>query len=198
MPAGTKLPAEREFARLLGVSRASVRDALHELALKGFLDRRPGRGTVVAGEHRDRVGQFLGVVDPSQRTLEEIVDFRLAVEPPIAARAAERALPLDIRQLDELLRHDGAQAEHASVDHQFHLLIARATYNPLLVRLMEMTADWVVSLRAASLQTTRRVEVSRGGHRSVFEAIRNHDDMGATRAMTEHIKHVAQQTTKKS
>ncbi|MGW4801272.1 FadR/GntR family transcriptional regulator, partial [Nonomuraea sp. NPDC004297] len=85
---GTRFPAERDLAARLGVSRASVREALRELELRGLVDRRPGRGTVVTGPMRpDLRAHQLGDMSAASRLAYEVMDLRTAVEPPVAARA---------------------------------------------------------------------------------------------------------------
>ena len=89
---GRKLPPERELARLLGVSRGLLREAIHELALKGLVHRRQGRGTEVRGPYRSEfTGAIVGYLTQNERDVMELLDFREALEPPIAASAAERA-----------------------------------------------------------------------------------------------------------
>src|SRR5262245_51287247 len=65
---GAKLPPERELAQQLGVSRASVREAMHELTLKGLVARKPGRGTVVL-EPSTPTNHLLGNLDQATRDL---------------------------------------------------------------------------------------------------------------------------------
>lgn len=192
---GERLPPESDFAGLLGVSRASVREALHELALKGLIDRRPGRGTVVNDPHRTFLtGTLLGSMDDQQRTLLEVMDFREAIEPPIAARAAGRATPADLTRLQDVLRAmegETSPAETAALDSKFHYLVARTTHNPLLVRLVELTTEWTLPSRTNALQSARRREVSLRGHRHVLEAITERDADGAMLAMSDHIRIIA-------
>ncbi|MEA2256189.1 MAG: GntR family transcriptional regulator, transcriptional repressor for pyruvate dehydrogenase complex, partial [Solirubrobacteraceae bacterium] len=67
-----RLPPERELAQRLGVSRTSLREALHELELKGLIDRRPGRGTVVVAGRGD---SLLGHMEAAERGLREVMDL---------------------------------------------------------------------------------------------------------------------------
>ena len=92
---GVRLPPERELARLLGISRASVRQAMHELTLKGLLMRKPGVRTLVLppGEQSD---DLVGAFAQAERRVREIGDFRLVFEPQIVERAAIRRTPADL------------------------------------------------------------------------------------------------------
>src|SRR3954452_1246752 len=132
--AGGRIPAERGLAELVGVSRASVREALRELELRGMLDRRPGRGTVVVDAPRpDLDAGLLGSVDAAGRMLREVMDLRSVVEPPIAERAAARGTADEVEAL-RVLVEEGATAalggepafgRYVVLDVEFHLALAR-------------------------------------------------------------------------
>ena len=194
LPVGARLPSERDLATQLGVSRASVREAIHELLLKGLVARRPGRGTVVVDADGRGLGDsLLGVMLPASRDLRTILDFREAIEPPIAGRAALRATPADIRNLTAGLadmEKAHAPADYAALDRRFHYLVARATHNPLLSRLVEVTAEWMESIRTESLQGPRRQSASLAGHRAILAAIVRHDAAAAAAANVEHVRQI--------
>ena len=192
VPAGARLPSERELASLLGVSRTSVREAIHELTLKGLVTRGPGRGTVVVESNGHELGtSLLGLMDSASRELRTILDFREAIEPPIAARAAQRATPADIRNLNALLDEMAAvpsRSDFAVMDRRFHHMVARATHNPLLGRVVEVTAEWMASIRMEVHQSARRRRASLAGHQAIVDAIVRHDAVAAAAATTDHIR----------
>ena len=192
LPAGAKLPSERELAAQLGVSRASIREAIHELTLKGLVERRPGRGTVVVNADGGGLGDsLLGVMAPESRDLRSILDFREAIEPPITSRAALRATAADLRNLTAAvgeMEKTGSRADYATLDRRFHHLVARATHNPLLWRIMEITADWMASIRQDALQSPQRRSASLAGHRAILDAIVSHDATAAATATVEHVR----------
>ncbi len=194
LPAGARLPSERQLAEQLGVSRASIREAIHELTLKGLVVRRPGRGTVVVNADGGGLGDsLLGVMAPESRDLRSILDFREAIEPPITSRAALRATPADLRSLRAAvgeMEKAGSEADYAALDRRFHHLVARATHNPLLGRIVEITADWMASIRQDALQSPKRRSASLAGHRAILDAIVSHDAMAAGIATVEHIRSI--------
>jgi GntR family transcriptional repressor for pyruvate dehydrogenase complex len=192
VPVGTRLPSERELAVLLGVSRASVREAIHELTLKGLVSREQGRGTVVKEADGYALGaSLLGLLDPASRELRTILDFREAIEPPIAARAAQRATPSDIRNLtmilDEMARAP-SRADFAAMDRRFHQMVARTTHNPLLGRVVEVTAEWMGVIRKEVHQSAKRRRASLAGHQAIVDAIARHDADAAASATAEHVR----------
>jgi GntR family transcriptional repressor for pyruvate dehydrogenase complex len=192
VPAGTRLPGERDLASMLGVSRASVREAIHELTLKGLVSRGPGRGTIVVEADGNALGSsLLGLMDTASRELRTILDFREAIEPPIAARAAQRATPADIRNLDAILEEMAtapSRADFAVMDRRFHHTVARATHNPLLGRVVEVTAEWMTSIRREVHQSARRRRASLAGHQAIVDAIVRHDADAAAAATTDHVR----------
>jgi GntR family transcriptional regulator, transcriptional repressor for pyruvate dehydrogenase complex len=194
VPVGGRLPSERDLATQLGVSRASVREAIHELVLKGLVARRSGRGTVVVDADGRGLGDsLLGVMLPASRDFRTILDFREAIEPPITGRAALRATPADIRNLAAALAEMEtvrSRADYALLDRRFHYLVARATHNPLLSRLVEVTAEWMASIRKESLEGPRRRTASLAGHRAILDAIIRHDAPAAAAATVAHVQQI--------
>ncbi|MDF3306827.1 FadR/GntR family transcriptional regulator [Rhodococcus sp. T2V] len=196
---GAKLPNERELAESVGISRTSVREALRDLELRGLISRKPGRGTIVEAQTRPELhAGMLGVMDSSHRALREVMDLRAVIEPPIAARAAGRALEGELVTLlrpVELAERELRQPEPSvelliRLDVEFHVVIAQLTHNPMLSRLMDITNEWMAPSRQSALQTTTRIERSVAAHRRIYEAIRAHDPAGAGAAMTGHIQEI--------
>lgn len=192
---GRRLPSERDLAQLLGVSRGLVREAIHELALKGLVKRRQGRGTEVTGPYRSSfTGAIVGYLNQEEREVAELLDFREALEPPIASRAAERATQADLDRLGRISRELEAEANPeraADLDARFHHAIALATRNNVLVTLVETSMEVLNQTRRRNLQTPERRRVSREAHRIIVAAISARDAVAAEQAMTEHIRAVA-------
>ena len=193
IPPGSRLPAERDLATQLGVSRSSVREAVHELELKHLVERRSGRGTMVLDPQSSAHRTLLTELGADERDLLEIMDFRLTIEPPIAALAAERGTRGSITRLGRLLDEMANETDPgrvAALDHSFHEAIARATHNRLLIRLHEVSSEWLRRSRRDALQSRRRRAASLEGHRRIFEAITAGDRTAAHAAMADHIQQV--------
>jgi GntR family transcriptional repressor for pyruvate dehydrogenase complex len=195
LEAGSRLPPERELAEQLNVSRASLRQALHDLEVRGLIDRRPGRGTIVSDPHRSELSEpMLRLMSSEERTIAEVMDLRAAIEPPVAARAAARATPSDVAALFRLLHELEAEVDldrAVELDVRFHVLIGRSTHNPLLARLMETASEWVGPSRSGAMLTKARRDASNAAHRAIAEAIGNHDSEAAAAAMAGHVSTVA-------
>ncbi len=136
---------------------------------------------------------LLGVMAPESREIRSILDFREAIEPPITV--ARRA-PGDARGPPRLtaavgeMERAGSLADYATLDRRFHGLVARATHNPLLWRIVEVTADWMASIRQDTLQSPERQAASLAGHRAILDAIVHHDPAAAAAATVEHVKSI--------
>lgn len=196
---GDRIPAERELAELVGMSRTSVREALRELELRGMLDRRPGRGTVVVDAPRPELDAgLLGSVDVAGRMLREVMDLRAVVEPPITERAAARGTVSEVEALRHLVEAGEAAARsgergygrYAELDVEFHLALARMTHNPLLDRLLQVANEWMAPSRQSALQSARRIEASLAAHKLILAAIAERDADRASAAMREHLDQI--------
>lgn len=196
---GEKLPSERELAEKLGVSRPSLRDALHILELRGLVVRRQGRGTFVTGDARPELRSSLfGEMSDSARLINEVMDLRAVIEPPITARAAARARSVDLERLEDVV----TQAERKldsndldipglmTLDIEFHIAIAEATNNPFLPRLLEVTMEWMQPSRREELQTRERLQRSIQAHREIYMAIRESEVDHAQEAMAKHVQQI--------
>ncbi|MGW0632346.1 FadR/GntR family transcriptional regulator [Streptomyces sp. NPDC002758] len=141
---GQRLPSERDMAAMLGVSRASVREALQRLAAEGYVEVRRGRN---GGAHvttdwlpasAEKVRRTLL---PSWRALEELLDCRSCVEEMIATVAARRRTDEDTDAIQSALasyRDAGDDRELSrAADEALHGAVARATHSPYLIQLSE-------------------------------------------------------------
>jgi GntR family transcriptional repressor for pyruvate dehydrogenase complex len=191
-----RLPPERDLAADLRVSRASLREAMHELEAKKLIERRPGRGTVVLPppQHaHDLYEQMSG----GERQLRDIAELRETVEPEIARLAAARATDANLVELGSVLTHrlDGLTAERSvQLDQEFHLLLAQASQNPLLVSLSSLASAWIRPVRIHSHSTERARIASHGGHRSILDAVVKRDNEAAAASMLQHLREVANLT----
>ena len=192
---GDKLPAERELAELLRVSRSSVRDAIRGLELKGLVEPRQGAGTIVRETSAELVGDpFTNALKRRRELVSELLDFRKMLEPPLAARAATHATVDQISEMEEILqRQEGKQAQgDAAVaeDAEFHYSIALASDNSVVLKVIDTLMDLLRDTRERSLQLEGRPQKSLAGHRRILAAIKRHDAEAAKSAMRRHIEDV--------
>lgn len=190
---GDRLPAERELAERLGVSRPSLREALIALEVEGRVDIRMGSGVYVAanatlGDLVDGEGPF------------EILEARAVVESAIAEEAARRVTPALVTALDTNLRHMAKVVDDRSraiaLDAEFHVSIASATGNALLIHL---TTDIfgkrlspLFNRLAAHFERPRTWRTALEEHREIRDAIAIADPAAAQEAMRRHLENSRQ------
>jgi len=187
---GERLPPERELAASLSVSRSTLREAMHELEAKHLVERRTGRGTIVAEQAESVTELYAGLATDADVTLDDATELRLIVEPRIAAAAALRASPSNFVQLEDVLARSALDpnAERSlELDVEFHLLLAHAARNPLLVAVYTMTSRWTESVRRHSHATPEGRLRSLEGHRAIYRAVEARDAEAAAVAMDEHL-----------
>lgn len=193
---GDRLPSERELAARLGVSRASLREAMHELEAKHLVERRPGRGTTVL-HAPESVQTLYSRLSDAEHHLRDVVELRATIEPRLAELAAERATAANLLQLEEMLRHPVAEVapeDSLRLDLEFHMLIAAAAQNPLMSAINTLACSWTSSTRVLSHATRYAREVSYLGHRAILSAIAAGNPAEARDAMARHIADVAELT----
>jgi GntR family transcriptional repressor for pyruvate dehydrogenase complex len=190
---GDRLPAERELATQLGVSRASVSQALVALEVQGVIDVRHGDGAVILDVPAER--QILAALRARRNRLREVIEAREALEVKLAALAAQRRTPEDLAAIDDALGRmagEVAQGDRgATGDEHFHAAVTAAAHSGLLAGLMAEIADLIRESRIESLAQPGRPEESLRAHRKVADAIRGGDAAGAAAAMAAHIAAVS-------
>ena len=190
---GDRVPPERELASIAGISRTSVRDALRDLEMRGLIDRKPGRGTIVKASPEEFLGlALLGSTEDLER-LAQAMEVRAIIEPPTALRAAARATKRNIAQLNSLLDDMTAElrpSQFAEIDRLFHRAVAQCTQNPMLAALTDTVNELIAPSRANTLQTKERRRTSIEGHRAIVRAIEAHDEQAAFDSAAAHLASV--------
>lgn len=190
---GDRLPTERDLAARLGVSRASVAQAIVALEVQGVVSVRQGDGIYLL-QRADARKSLQELVKRRQR-LPDILEAREAIEVKITALAAERRTDSDLAAIEdalEVMEQEVASGQHGfDGDMAFHAAVTAAAHNEVLAGLMELLAPSIAETRRESLSQPGRPRRSLAGHRSIAEAIRSGDPAAATRAARRHIQLVA-------
>lgn len=189
-----QLPSERELADIMGVSRTTIREAIRVLAAQGFLSVKRGRtgGTFVSETlAMPSVGELKQKLAQVGFTLNEILDYRLVVEPGVAELAAQRANSQQIDELQTLVNQMkqavGQFGEHRHLDARFHLLIASATQSQRLISIVAGIHAELSDLLAIIPHSPAACLSSTDQHQHILEAIRDEQSDLARRLMTDHI-----------
>jgi GntR family transcriptional regulator, transcriptional repressor for pyruvate dehydrogenase complex len=192
---GDKLPAERELAEMLRVSRSSIRDAIRSLELMGLVEPRQGAGTVVCEVSAESViSPLTGLLLRQEQHIAELLDFRMMLEPGLAARAASHASAEEIAEMESILARQEAKIRRGDLaideDSEFHYSVAVASNNSVVLKLLDVLMDLLRETRERSLQIEGRPQKSVAGHRRILAAIKRHDTEAASAAMRRHIEDV--------
>lgn len=189
---GDRLPSEREMARLLGVSRPSLREAVRILQARGRLEVKHGRGVFV---QRPRTEQELRTaLADHEMNLSELYAMREVLELPAAGWAAERIDEHSLGELREVLdKMEAMVAERdyeglRDLDAKFHLMIAACADNRFLQQTSVVLSEMVISGMQTTLSIPGRPEASRRDHERIYSALAAHDPAAARRAAKSHIR----------
>ena len=190
---GDKLPNEVELARQLGVSRATLREALRDLTVQGVLEVRRGKGTFVSPRVEeiedfgfDRLGRMRG-------QLRDLFELRSIFEPRAAALACRRATAEELSDILEkgaaVERCIRAGRNRTRDDRAFHTAIVRATHNEFMVRLLPIISRAVEGAISAGEHGEELAQVTLRDHALLLEFLEKRDPEGAEHAMAIHMCH---------
>lgn len=190
---GDKIPPEREFARSLKISRASLRTGIGYLATMGIIKVRHGAGTFVAEgppEFAKAYLSFMGALHGFQPW--QMWEARLILEGNLAALAAERGKEEHhtalAEEVFEMLAAVGNPSDYLIHDILFHRIIAQASGNPILASLMETIASALYESRRRTVERSTSLRDSAELHREIYLAIRARNPIEARRLMDQHLR----------
>lgn len=204
---GDRLPSERDLSVQLGVSRASLREAIHKLAARGMLESRQGGGTFVT----DRLDASFG--NPWEEILrdhpavhEDMLEFRHMLEGRAAESAARRATSADrericrsLERLEEAFAGSDLDTQ-VDTDLAFHQAIAEAAHNVIVghltASLLRLLRDNLRRNLSELMQVPAAREQLLDQHRAVWRAIEQGDADQARDAAADHIGYVRQNLTR--
>lgn len=196
-PRGTALPSERELADQLGVSRATLREAIAALRAAGLVETTRGRGggTVVKRKPARRRSTAKAAIRGRHDDLLDSLRFRAVVEPGAAALAAERDLDQRTRRLLEqslaAVSDAPAGEEHRQCDSRLHLAIAAASGSPRLMAAVTQVQGELDEMLHAIPVLSVNIAHSTAQHKAIVAAILGGNPRKAARVMTEHCDDTA-------
>lgn len=193
---GMQLPAERDLATQLGVSRETLREAMASLRQVGMIETRRGRGggswVIDAWKHRDPAAH-----DAEIRTrIEDVLDFRRVVEPGAVYLAASRPLtPADhailLDRLAEVTELADNDIDRPQADACFHLAVAGLSGSPSLVESISRNQSDLRRLLALIPALPRNIEHSNADHAAIVDAIVAEDPEAARELAEDHCDKTA-------
>lgn len=190
---GEKLPNELELAQELGVSRATLREAIQALTAQGVLEVRRGRGTFVSQRVAEIDDFGFSALDQVKGQLRDLFELRAVFEPEMAALACRRASPEELA--DILTQGERAAAcirageDRTRADREFHAAIVRATHNEFMARLLPIISQAVETAIVSGDHGDRLAEHTLRDHALLMEFFAKRDPEGARCAMAVHMRH---------
>jgi len=194
---GDQLPAERELAQQFAVSRTAVREAVKTLREKGLLEAHPGRGTFITDGTSQAIRQSLDLmarIGPSEGSAQ-LAEVREILEPEIAALAANRIEEQHLTMMREAIaimdrtRRDDCDA-FIEADLDFHLALAEAAANPLILSLIDSIVGLLREQRTRIFYVDGGPERGQFHHKRILDAIERRDSEQAREAMRSHLQQV--------
>lgn len=202
---GDKLLGERELASMLGVSRSSLREATKQLETAGFVTIKHGVGAFIKDADPDLMIKNLAFhfhFDFDENKLKELLAIRNILETQSAEWAAIKGNPEIIKKMKELVYSTQEKLKVETVgklvllskqDTIFHILIAEASGNSIMVKIMYDLLDLLVESRTKAFTVTGRPQKSLGEHIAIVEAVSRRDAVGARKAMQAHLNSVEEE-----
>ena len=196
-PHGTQLPAERELAEQLGVSRATLREAIAALRAAGLVETTRGRGggTMIRQRPARRRAAARAAIKGRHADLLDSLEFRRVVEPGAAALAAQQELDEQTRALleESLAAVTAASSgpEHRQCDSRLHLAVAAASASPrLMAAVTQVQAELDEMLHAIPVLDANIAHSDRQ-HARIVRAVLAGQPSRARRAMEDHCDDTA-------
>jgi len=191
---GDRMPAERDLATHIGVSRPTVRAGLRALAAMGVVQSRHGSGTFIPAGPPSLGTEALSFLAALHGlTREEMYEARRILEVGAAGLAAERATPDQVATLSEEVAGMFASMEDPGLflvhDINFHRTVAAASGNPIVATLVEMVSALYYESRreTAARASDRDLRDAAEMHRRIYQAIRAHEAETARQTMHAHL-----------
>lgn len=190
---GDKLPNELELSGALGVSRATLRQAIQVLVVQGVVEVHRGRGTFVSARVEEISDFGLRELDSISGQLRDLFELRAIFEPKVASLACTRASEEELSEILVL----GAAVERCiltgenrtQADRDFHAAIVRATHNEFMMRLLPIISQAVETAVVAGEHAEKLAQDTLRDHALLMEFFRKRDGAGAEYAMAIHMLH---------
>ncbi|MGA7931754.1 MAG: FadR/GntR family transcriptional regulator [Candidatus Sulfotelmatobacter sp.] len=193
---GDQLPAERDLAQSFGVSRTAVREAVKTLREKGLVEAFSGRGTFVTNGTSQAIRQSLDLMIRinQQEGSAHLAELRLVLEPEIAGLAASRIdgqLLGTMRETVAIMERNLQDREaYIEADLDFHLALAEAAGNPLILSLLDSIVGLLREQRSRIFDVEGGPERGQYHHKRILAAVERRDPEAARGAMREHLQQV--------
>jgi GntR family transcriptional regulator, transcriptional repressor for pyruvate dehydrogenase complex len=206
LPAGARLPSERDLAAMLSTSRPTVSQAIRILVVRGLVESRRGSGAYVTGRPEAELATAVSLMlDLNQESVQYLSELRLQLETTGIEWAIERAtadqVDAGMAALEQMRHNAGYAAAWMSADTQFHSALVQASHNPYLASMYESVhralidyeyQAWVDKGTAPVWLGKTQAAAQLALHEPILEAVRRRDVGLARQAVLRHHDAMAQ------
>jgi GntR family transcriptional repressor for pyruvate dehydrogenase complex len=196
MKPGDQLPSERELAQQFGVSRTAVREAVKTLSEKGLVESSSGRGTFVTSARSESMRHSLDrlVNSGEPQNAAYVSELREILEPEFtalaAARIEEQQLAMMREAIDVMDRNMQNPEAYIEADLDFHLALAEAAANPLILSLLDSIVGVLRVQRLGVFAITGGPQRGQMHHKLILKAIEQRNPTKARKAMRAHMQQI--------
>jgi DNA-binding FadR family transcriptional regulator len=182
-PSGSKLPPNDELAKMFGVGRSSIREALKELQTLGIVSLKHGEGTYVCSFSSE-----------SQGPMNYVAEFRRMIEVYSIQEGIEKATQEDLQQLQELYDAMKTHIEDDSLfiyyDRQFHYKVAELTRNPMIMSVLKSIEILFAQLQHAVVHLQGQKARALREHKAMLDGFLKRDKEKTLVAANGHFNHI--------
>lgn len=195
---GDKLPNQNMFSEQLGVSRPSLREALHTLTLMGVIEQKPGAGTILKSDKTDLWEQSPPppLLSDSRATLE-LIEARKELETLMIRLTVERITDEEINEIDGIIQRMKVSIENEDIgeylkeDVKFHYHLANASANRYMIHMFVTIRNLMEEFMEETFSVLPRLGPdSYEAHVAIFEAVKKRDKKKAMKEVAGHIAHI--------
>jgi len=192
---GDKLPSERDLSEQLGISRASIREAIKSLQIVGLIESRQGEGNFIRDSFQDNLFEPLSIMFMlNECKVNEIFELRKVMEIETAALAAKQITDEELNDISDLLdkmRVSENEEERVRYDKMFHYKIAQASRNFLIVNILNS----ISTLMDSFIKDARKIiinnklkEATDFQHEQIWNALKEHNPNESAEYMRKHME----------
>lgn len=198
---GDRLPPERELAKMMGVSRPVLREALRALSMMKVVENRRRAGTYITSLEPEMLVDHLELIfSLDDSTYLDLLKARKVIEPSLTEMAARNLTDEISDQLDRILitTSEAINDEEAFMraDLDLHRLICQTANNLVISRFMASITKLGILSRRRTVKLPEVREETLADHRKIVDALKAHDPEAAKKAMQDHISNIEKRLTK--
>ncbi len=192
---GQKLPNENALSSQLGVSRATLREAIHILVSEGLLHVERGNGTFVSSQMMMKTDSYMDI-KAMKVTLRDLYEARMIIEPEAAVLACQRASQEELdyilktgEEVQKLILKDPIAPERIASETEFHSSIVRASHNEFLNQFTSIIKETIEKTFALNTNLEIIAEDAYKEHIMIMDFLKRRDAQAVKSAVTIHLHH---------